>query len=120
MRISDWSSDVCSSDLALVAARELAAQIAAFPQRCMRADRASVYAQWDLDLADALRFEGANGYPVVFEEALVGASRFAGGAGRHGRFDSGGEDDTCFATGCPSFSFCSSDTASFAPLSEAN
>src|SRR3546814_20837689 len=42
---------------ALVAARELAAQIAAFPQRCMRADRASVYAQWDLDLADALRFE---------------------------------------------------------------
>src|SRR3546814_3409838 len=41
---------------ALVAARELAAQIAAFPQRCMRADRASVYAQWDLDLADALRF----------------------------------------------------------------
>src|SRR3546814_10919211 len=34
---------------ALVAARELAAQIAAFPQRCMRADRASVYAQWDLD-----------------------------------------------------------------------
>src|SRR3546814_6617907 len=79
---------------ALVAARELAAQIAAFPQRCMRADRASVYAQWDLDLADALRFEGANGYPVVFEEALAGARRFAGGAGRHGRYASGGEDDT--------------------------
>jgi enoyl-CoA hydratase len=60
-------------------------QIAAFPQRCMLADRASAYAQWDLPLHDALRNEGAGGYPVVFEEGVAGAARFAAGAGRHGR-----------------------------------
>jgi enoyl-CoA hydratase len=63
----------------------LAAQIAAFPQRCMRADRASAFAQWDLPLPDALRNEGAGGYAVVFEEGVAGAARFAAGAGRHGR-----------------------------------
>lgn len=72
---------------ALAAACELAAQIAAFPQRCMRADRASALGQWDLDFAEALRVEGANGFPVVLDEALAGASRFAGGAGRHGKFE---------------------------------
>lgn len=77
---------------ALVAARELATQIAAFPQRCMRADRASAYGQWDLDLAEALRVEGANGFPVIVEEALAGAARFAAGAGRHGQFESGKSD----------------------------
>lgn len=72
---------------ALVVARALAAEIAAFPQHCVRADRASAYGQWDLDFAEALRVEGANGYPVIFEEALAGASRFADGAGRHGMFE---------------------------------
>jgi len=70
---------------ALREAHALAAQIAAFPQRCMRADRASAYAQWDLPLAEALRREGAGGYPVVFAEGVAGAARFAAGAGRHGR-----------------------------------
>jgi enoyl-CoA hydratase len=70
---------------ALAQAQALAAQIAAFPQRCMRADRASAFAQWDLSLRDALRQEGAGGYPVVFEEGIAGAARFAAGAGRHGR-----------------------------------
>jgi enoyl-CoA hydratase len=70
---------------ALAEAQALAAQIAAFPQRCMRADRASAYAQWDLPLREALRNEGAGGYPVVFEEGVAGAARFAAGAGRHGR-----------------------------------
>ena len=70
---------------ALAEAQALAAQIAEFPQRCMRADRASAFAQWDLSLADALRNEGALGYPVVFEEGVAGAARFAAGAGRHGR-----------------------------------
>ena len=70
---------------ALAQAQALAAQIAAFPQRCMRADRASAFAQWDLPLRDALRQEGAGGYPVVFEEGVAGAARFAAGAGRHGR-----------------------------------
>ncbi len=69
---------------ALAAARELAAQIAAFPQACLRADRASAIAQWDLSLADALRAEGARGFAVVAAEGLAGAERFAGGDGRHG------------------------------------
>ena len=71
---------------ALAAALELTRQLAAFPQRCLRADRASAYLQWERDLAEALRVEGAQAYPVVFEEAIAGARRFAGGAGRHGNF----------------------------------
>lgn len=72
---------------ALSAARELAHQMAAFPQQCLRADRRSLYGQWDYPLDEALQREGAGGYPIVFAEAIAGASRFAGGAGRHGRFD---------------------------------
>ncbi len=69
------------------AAEALAEEIARFPQRCMLADRRSAYRQWDLPLEDALREEGAGGYPVVFEEAITGADRFVKGAGRHGSFD---------------------------------
>ncbi|MTI52102.1 MAG: crotonase/enoyl-CoA hydratase family protein [Alcanivorax sp.] len=68
-------------------AQDLARQIAGFPQRCLRADRLSAYRQWDQPLADALAREGAAGYPVVFEEAIAGAERFAKGAGRHGEFE---------------------------------
>ena len=71
---------------ALAAARELAQQIAAFPQQCMLADRRSACEQWDLPLAEALRREGAQGVPIVFAEGEAGAARFAGGAGRHGTF----------------------------------
>jgi len=70
----------------LAAARELALQIAAFPQQCMLTDRHSAYEQWDLPLAEALRREGAQGVPIVFAEGEAGAARFAGGAGRHGTF----------------------------------
>jgi enoyl-CoA hydratase len=76
---------VVDTGCALAEAQALAAQIAAFPQRCMRADRASAFAQWDLPLPEALRNEGAGGYAVVFEEGVAGAARFAAGAGRHGR-----------------------------------
>lgn len=72
---------------ALETARALAHTIAGFPQRCMRADRRSAYQQWDQPLADALTREGADGYPIVFEEAIAGAERFAKGAGRHGEFE---------------------------------
>lgn len=68
-------------------AHALARRIADFPQRCMNADRASVHAQWDYPLDEALRREGAGGFPIVFEEALAGADRFAKGAGRHGKFE---------------------------------
>jgi enoyl-CoA hydratase len=70
---------------ALAAAQALAREIAGFPQRCMRADRASAHRQWSLPLAEALQHEGAGGYRVVFDEGLAGAARFAAGAGRHGQ-----------------------------------
>ncbi len=69
---------------ALAEALALAGQIAAFPQRCMKADRASALAQWDWPLSAALAREGAGGFTVVHEEGLAGAARFAAGAGRHG------------------------------------
>ncbi|AFK56442.1 crotonase/enoyl-CoA hydratase family protein [Tistrella mobilis] len=72
---------------ARTAAEALARQIAAFPQACMRADRRSAIGQWDLPMAEALVREGAGGYPIVFEEAIAGAGRFAAGAGRHGSFE---------------------------------
>ncbi len=71
---------------ALAAAQQLARELAAFPQRCMLADRRSAYEQWDMPLDEALRREGALGVPVVFAEGQAGAARFAGGAGRHGEF----------------------------------
>ena len=76
---------VVDDGTALAEAQALARQIAAFPQACMRADRASAYAQWDLPLAEALRHEGAAGYAVLAAEGLAGAEQFAAGAGRHGR-----------------------------------
>jgi len=72
----------------LAAARELANQLAAFPQRCMRADRDSLYRQWGLDLEEALRRESEGGLEVIRSgETREGATRFAKGQGRHGRFE---------------------------------
>jgi len=70
----------------LTVAHQLAEQIAAFPQVCMRADRSSAIAQWDLPLADALRAEGAGGLEALVAEGVSGAAQFASGAGRHGQF----------------------------------
>ena len=70
----------------LAAAQQMAHEIAAFPQECVRTDRASALAQWDLGLADALRAEGAAGVPVVGAEGAAGAARFVTGEGRHGVF----------------------------------
>ncbi len=72
---------------ALAAAQTLACDIARFPAVCMRTDRMSAYRQWDFDLADALRFEGREGAKPLKAEAVAGAGRFAGGAGRGGRVD---------------------------------
>jgi enoyl-CoA hydratase len=69
---------------ALAEAQALARQIAAFPQQCMNADRASAFAQWELPLAEALEREGAAGHAAAMAEGLDGAARFAAGAGRHG------------------------------------
>ncbi|HET6922379.1 MAG TPA: crotonase/enoyl-CoA hydratase family protein [Anaeromyxobacteraceae bacterium] len=67
------------------AAEQLAREIAAFPQGCMRADRRSVYEAADLPLAEALRNEHRGGAGVLAGESLAGAREFAAGAGRHGR-----------------------------------
>src|SRR5581483_968771 len=69
------------------AAEELARQIAAFPQLCLRADRRSAYEQHDRSLEDALAHELELGKVPLLHEAAAGASRFAGGAGRHGERD---------------------------------
>jgi enoyl-CoA hydratase len=72
---------------ALAAAQELAAQIAQFPQACLRNDRASVYEQAGLPLAEALANEFRRGQATLASgEALAGAQHFARGAGRHGAF----------------------------------
>lgn len=68
-------------------AERLAAQIAAFPQLCMRADRQSAYEQFGMDLGDAILNEFNLGLKVVQSgETLKGATKFAKGAGRHGSF----------------------------------
>ena len=75
---------VVPTGTALQAALVLAAQLAALPQATMRADRASACAQWDLPLAQALHQEWERG-KTCLDDALKGATRFAGGAGRHGK-----------------------------------
>ena len=68
------------------AAEALAAQLAEFPQLCLRHDRLSAYEQHDLSLDDALANELRHGLVALEHEALGGAARFADGAGRHGSF----------------------------------
>lgn len=73
---------------ALPEALALAERMADFPQLCLKNDRLSSYQQWDLDLDEALRNETRLGLDVIRSgETLEGATRFARGAGRHGRFD---------------------------------
>jgi len=67
-------------------AQELARQIAEFPQTCMREDRMSAYEQFDLSFKEALANEFRHGLNAIETEAVMGASRFAKGAGRHGNF----------------------------------
>ncbi len=76
---------VVPSGTALEAAMALAEQLAAFPQRTMLADRASAYAQWDLSMPEALHQEWLRGKGCI-ASGLEGAVRFAGGAGRNGKF----------------------------------
>jgi enoyl-CoA hydratase len=65
------------------AAEELAAQLAALPQQCLRSDRLSALHQWGMPEAAALDVEFASMHRVA-AEAMEGAGRFAAGAGRHG------------------------------------
>lgn len=67
------------------AAEQLAAEIAEFPQACMRNDRRSVLDQESLAEPVALGNELALGRASLLE-ASEGVARFTAGAGRHGSF----------------------------------
>lgn len=74
-------------DTALPRALKLAEDIAAFPQLCMRADRASAINQWSLSEEAALAAEFTGGLDVLKAgSARDGAARFTQGQGRHGKF----------------------------------
>ena len=75
---------VVPQGMARQAAEELAATIAAFPQECLRGDRASVLEQHMLPLDEALQNELRHGRVALRGEATAGAGRFADGVGRHG------------------------------------
>jgi enoyl-CoA hydratase len=78
---------VVAPGTARVAAEEMARTIAAFPQRCMRADRQSALQQHAFDEREAMQREFAGGLDALAVEGIEGARRFAAGAGRHGRFE---------------------------------
>lgn len=73
---------------ALAAAIDLARQIAAFPQGCMRNDRRLALEQWSLDWGGALALEFELGLQTLRSgETRAGAARFASGEGRGGVFE---------------------------------
>ena len=69
---------------ALAEATELAEQLAALPQVCLRTDRRSAYEQASLSWDDAISNEWQLGSQALAVEAALGARRFSEGAGRHG------------------------------------
>jgi enoyl-CoA hydratase len=79
---------IAPAGLALASAQKLAADIARFPNTCMRVDRASAYAGWSMDMDTALRAEGERGRIALIAGSQAGAQRFAEGKGRGGDFDS--------------------------------
>jgi enoyl-CoA hydratase len=70
----------------LAAAQELAAELARFPQTCLRQDRLSALEQEGLIETEAIANELARGRRSLLE-AQAGLQRFRAGAGRHGAFD---------------------------------
>jgi enoyl-CoA hydratase len=76
---------VVPTGTALASAVAWAAELAALPQVCMRNDRRSAIDQWDLSVPDALLAETRYGLDSLRSgEAVAGATRFVGGAGRGG------------------------------------
>jgi enoyl-CoA hydratase len=67
------------------AAEDLARELAAFPQTCMREDRLSLLEQDGLDEPTAMANEFGHGVRSLAEVA-AGLKRFRAGAGRHGSF----------------------------------
>ncbi len=78
---------VVETDQALPEAISLARQIAAFPQGCLRGDRASALQSFDGTLTEALQREHQFGVTTLASgESVAGAGRFTAGEGRHGEF----------------------------------
>jgi enoyl-CoA hydratase len=77
---------VVPNGTSLAAARELAGELARFPQTCMREDRLSILEQEGLSEAEALAVELEHGRRSLLE-VQAGLERFRSGAGRHGAFD---------------------------------
>lgn len=72
---------------ARAAAEALAREIAAFPEACMRGDRASTYASLALPFESAMDREFALGMETIRSgETLAGATAFTEGKGRGGTF----------------------------------
>ena len=80
-------SRVVADDESRSEAQALARAMSAFPQVAMASDRQSMYLQQGLNMRAALDQETQLAREAKEKEAQSGASRFAAGAGRHGRFD---------------------------------
>ena len=81
------ANKVVSNGTARAEAEKLAAQIAEFPQICLRHDRLSTYEGLNLNFDEAMANEFRHGKAVIDSlEPLQGAERFKHGAGRHGEF----------------------------------
>ena len=74
---------VVPAGTSLAAAQELARQLAALPQTCLRNDRLSLLEQEGQSEADALAGELRHGM-LSLADAEAGLQRFRSGAGRHG------------------------------------
>jgi enoyl-CoA hydratase len=77
---------VVPTGTSLAAAQALAADLARFPQACLREDRLSALEQEGLSEAEALVNELVHGRRSL-REVQAGLERFRSGAGRHGVFD---------------------------------
>jgi len=76
---------LCPPTRALETAVELAEQLAALPQGCLRSDRRSAIEQWGLSEQEAAMVEARLGREVLNSgESLAGAQRFSSGEGRGG------------------------------------
>jgi enoyl-CoA hydratase len=67
------------------AAEQLARQVAAFPQECLRSDRASTLESMSLGYSEAMANEFTRGIATLADPGVFeGVARFRGGAGRGG------------------------------------
>jgi enoyl-CoA hydratase len=77
---------VVEAGQSLAAAQELAAELARFPQTCLRQDRLSALEQPAMSERHALANELAHGLRSLADSG-EGLERFRAGAGRHGSYD---------------------------------